>query len=71
MAKKVKTGLLKGKEEIADFLGCSAPTVVKYIQLGMPASIIFGSYHAHTENIEAFFQAVTAKSLGKVPDDVK
>jgi len=71
MAKKVTTGLLKGKEEIAAYLGCSAPTVVKYIQIGMPVSVIFGAYHAHIENIEAFFRALTGKSVRKIEDDVE
>lgn len=68
MKEKPRTRLLKGSEEIAEYLGVSVPTARKYIDLGLPCVIIHGAYHAHQDNIEEFFRAVTRKRSSDDPE---
>lgn len=58
-----KSGLLDGKQEIADFLGGAGDKKLrKYIEAGMPVLIEEGGrWLAHKENIEEFFKHYTRK----------
>lgn len=59
MTNNVKHGLLDGKQEIMDFLGCSEHKLMKYIRAGMPVRIDEGRWLAHTWNIDLFFREYT------------
>ena len=71
MARQIATHkILKGTEgpgSIGEFLGVSRGTVYKYIKIGMPVELIFGAYHAHTDNIEEWFKRVTRKQYQNPP----
>ena len=68
---EIKTKLLKSVEEIAQYLGVSKHIALKYIALGMPATIILNRYHAHPDNIEEFFRGWTRQQIENPPDDLE
>lgn len=62
----------EGKGSIGEYLGVSKPTVYKYIKMGMPSTLIFGTLYSHALNIEEWFKMITRRQIKDLPDeDVK
>ncbi len=53
------TGILDGKQEIMNFLGCTEHKLRKYVNMGMPVLSDDGRWLAHRDNIEAWFRDIT------------
>jgi phage terminase Nu1 subunit (DNA packaging protein) len=49
-----------GISELAAILSVSEPTVKQYLKMGMPGVKIGGAWHFHIENINLWFQKITA-----------
>ena len=63
--------VLIGVDAIMTYLGISEPTFKKFIRLGMPARVIDNRWYAHADNLDLYFQTITAKSDGNIPDDAE
>jgi len=47
----------------------SRPTIMKYIQEGLPCWLVFNAYHFHTANVDAFFRARTIRPIKDPPEE--
>lgn len=47
----------------------SRPTIMKYIEEGMPCCFLFNAYHFHTANIDAWFRAKTLRAVKDPPEE--
>jgi len=63
--------ILIGAKAIMDYLVISRPTFRKFIEMGMPATVIDGRWYAHTDNLDKFFQKITWVSIKDVPEDAE
>lgn len=67
--------ILIGMQAITQYLSkydgtpISRTTFAKIISMGMPATVIDGMWYAHTENINLFFQKLTAASTKNNPPE--
>ena len=69
-AEKKETGLLDGKQAIAEYLNNASDYMLKkYLKAGMPVVILDGTWLAYKENLEEFFKAYTRKKVDVIPDD--
>lgn len=55
---------------MANYLGVSRPKVQDYIKAGMPGCFLYGKWHFHIENVDAWFRALTSKMRTADPDTV-
>ena len=53
--------LLTSKQAIMDYLEMSEHTMRKFIGMGLPIKIIDSRYYAHKDNLDRFFEDLTAK----------
>jgi len=68
MTVKPSGKILKTKKEIMSFLDIKGDDAfTSYVEIGMPARVINGRWHAFTENLEQWFQVVTRRGDGKIP----
>jgi len=65
------SNIIKGLQDLADYLKMTRPTAVKYIDAGLPCWYFNSTYHFHKENVDRFFKAVTAKSIKNPPEEGK
>lgn len=56
---------------IASYLGVSRNKFYSLVKAGLPAIVIDGTWCAHTDNLEAFFQKSTGKVMPNIPPDAK
>ncbi len=60
MAGSIRDGkILKGQEAIMAWLDVSDTVFKKFVGMGMPVKVVFGTYWAHKDNLEKFFQVIT------------
>lgn len=55
--------LLIGAGEIMTYLNCNKDLLKTFLEKGMPATKICGRWYAHIDNINKFFEAVTARNI--------
>ena len=57
---------LTSKEEIMDFLVLKRSVFEQFMKIGLPVVIINGRYYAHSENLDAWMKAFTAKQRPEI-----
>jgi hypothetical protein len=60
MPEKQSQKILWTADVISQYLGISKPRFYKLVKSGLPAVIINGSWCAYTDNLEEYFQRITA-----------
>ena len=63
--------VLIGIDAIMIYLGISEPTFKKFIRLGMPARVIDNRWYAHADNLDSYFQTITARNDGNIPENAE
>lgn len=58
-------------DAIAKYVGISRGKFYVLVKAGLPAIIIDGTWCAHADNLETFFQRGTAKTTKDIPPDAK
>ena len=75
MSKEIKSRIIKGIPDLSDYLleehkvTMSRPTIMKYIENGLPCWFFCNTYHFHSANVDAFFRARTSKSIKNPPEE--
>ena len=70
MSEKKDRKVFRSQQEIMDYYDMSRPAFKDYIQMGMPARKINGKWHAHANNIDRWFEKMTAfKASGDVQEE--
>ena len=64
--------ILIGRKALCAYLGgVTWPVVLKFIKMGMPATVIDGRWYAHTANINEFFRRITRVQMKEVPENAE
>ena len=58
-------------EAIAKYLKISKGKFYNLVKAGLPAVVIDGTWCAHTDNLDVFFQHSTAKVTKNIPEGVE
>lgn len=58
-------------EKIAAYLNVSRATFYDLLNLGLPAVVVNGKWCAHADNLELFFQRMTAARMKEIPPDAE
>lgn len=58
-------------DAIAKYLGVSRNKFYNLVKAGLPAIVIEGTWCAHADNLEAFFQRGTAKMTKHIPEEAE
>ena len=67
--------IIKGIPDLSEYLqevhhvSMSRPTIMKYIEYGLPCWFFSNAYHFYSVNVEAFFRARTSKSITDPPEE--
>ena len=58
-------------DAIAKYLGVSRNKFYNLVKAGLPAIVIDGTWCAHADNLESFFQRGTARATKAIPDEAE
>jgi hypothetical protein len=58
-------------DSIAEFLGVSRNKFYSLVKIGLPATVVDGTWCAHADNLEAFFQRGTLNPKKDIPADAQ
>ena len=58
-------------DAIARYLGVSRGKFYSLVKAGLPAIVIEGTWCAHADNLEVFFQRGTAKTTKDIPAEAE
>lgn len=66
--------IIKGLRDLENYLrdiglNTSRPTIMKYIDAGLPCWNFQGTYHFHKDNVDRFFKVMTSKSIKNPPEE--
>lgn len=56
---------------IAKYIGVSRGKFYSLVKHGLPAVVIDGTWCAHADNLEAFFQKCTCQSMQSIPPEAE
>lgn len=57
---------LTSKDEIMEFLGVKRSVFEQFVKINLPVVVINGRYYAHSENLDAWVKAFTAKQRPEI-----
>jgi hypothetical protein len=62
--------ILKTKKKIMEYLEITSDDTFRgYVEVGLPAVVINGRWHAHVDNLDEFFRVITRKGTrGAMPE---
>lgn len=74
MTKANNIMVIKGLNDFVEWLrsigfSVTKPTIIKYIEKGLPHWYEFGAYHFHTENVLTFFKSRCAQQRSEAPEE--
>lgn len=61
--------IIKGLRDLEEYLNMTRPTIMKYIDAGLPCWYFNAIYHFHKDNVDRFFKAMTGKSIKDPPEE--
>ncbi len=63
--------VLIGAKSIMAYLELSRPMFHKFVEMGMPATVIGKRWYAHTDNLDDFFRKLTFVRVREIPPDAE
>lgn len=69
MAEVTSKKIIWTADGIAKYLGVSRNKFYSLVKAGLPATIFEGTWCAHADNLDAYFQRGTARVTKEIPKD--